>query len=468
MTIITKIDIDSEKLNIEYKGSTPGAAPAPAPAGDTVIMSYYGQWNIYDGKFPVPSYATAKADIYDKITHLAYGFMGFNGTGDIGSWDSWADLAGPKYVYGKDFYDLLPVNGDDFPNYGSGYSINYPLTNQKFPSTSIIGSATEGQQFYRLAYAKYLKPDMKIIMSFGGWEYEGAGGTDKTWQSSTPPAQVFYNISQDPTILDKFVDNIVDLIKNYKFQIIEYENKYYPIPYTTPNGNVSSPTVHHEVIDRKLASGYSRVGEAYNLFSGIDVDWEYPSGCEQCSGCNGTSICPTGWAPTDEEKKKSYDGYASLLSKLKDKLPNPYFVSTTCGGDPSGITELVANPNIVSAFNTIDRISIMSYDFMNGNNIITHDSPLYKHTVGSKQWNTDAAVTNMLTKISPNKINIGIPYYGRFQYIEEDTLKTLGYIGGYLHKILQIKYLVVLQREHFRHVQNRLVQMYIRLIVVNN
>ena len=76
MTIITKIDIDSEKLNIEYKGSTPGPAPAPGPApeGDTVIMSYYGQWNIYDGKFPIPSYANAKTDIYNALSIWVYGF----------------------------------------------------------------------------------------------------------------------------------------------------------------------------------------------------------------------------------------------------------------------------------------------------------------------------------------------------------------------------------------------------------
>lgn len=426
MTQITKINIDKNNLNIEYKG----IGPTPPIEDGTVIMSYYGQWNIYDGKFPVPSYANAKTDIYDKITHLAYGFMGFNGTGDIGSWDAWADLAGPKYVYGKDFYDLLPVDSNSFPDWGQGYSVGYPFTKQKFPSTSIIGTPSEGQQFYRLAFAKYLKPDMKIIMSFGGWEYGGASA-DSTWDANTPPAQVFYNITQNPSIFTKFVDNIVDIIKNYKFQIIEYENKYYPIPYTTPNGNLSSPTVHPEVKDGNLENGYTRVGSPFSLFSGVDIDWEYPSGCDQCAGCTGTtvrSVCPLGWTPSDVQK--SYDEYASLLSKLKDKLPSPYFVSTTCGGDPSGITELVANPNIATAFNKIDRISIMSYDFMNGNNIITHDAPLYKQKIGSKEWNTDAAVTNMLTKIQPKKINIGVPYYGRFQYIEEDTLKTLGYIGG--------------------------------------
>ena len=434
MTIeINKISIESNELNIEYKGEETKT--------DKVIMSYYGQWNGYIGKFPIPSYAAAKNDIYDKITHLAYGFMGFNENGDIGTWDFGADLGyypAPQgqNAYSTDFYKYLDVITEapqSFSKSSNGYKVGSPLNTHKFPTDSIIGNIQEAPQFYRLAYAKYLKPDLKIIISFGGWEY-GNALNDSKWPDSTSPSEVFYNITQYTEKLSKFVNNITDLIKNYKFQMIEFNNEYYPIPYTTPNGNLNSPTVHDEVINGKLADGYKRVGQPYNLFSGVDIDWEYPYGCDQCAKCTGTSItskCPGGWKPNDEELQKSYNGYSNLLSKLKTNLPSPYFVSTTTAGNPSDITKLVNQSNIVDSFKKIDRISIMSYDFMNGNNYITHDSPLYNQKIktdnGIIEWNTDSAVTNMLTKIDSNKINIGIPNYGRFQYIKNTTLQKLGY-----------------------------------------
>lgn len=429
MTQITSIQIDQNNLNIGYKG----ADPKPPSEDGTVIMTYYGQWGIYVPKFPVPSYATAKTDIYDKITHLSYGFMGFNGSGDIGTWDTNADTAGSgTRAYGKLFYDNLFQKGSFVKAWSGLYSMSYPLDNQKFPSESIKGTSSQGQQFYRLAYAKHTNPNMKIIMSFGGWEYASAS-PDSTWDADTPPAQVFFNITQNSSIFNKYVNNVVDMIKNYKFQIIEYQSKYYPVPYITPNGNLNSPTVHDEVKNGKLADGYTRIGNPFNLFSGVDIDWEYPDGCGDCANCTSSDInsqCPGGWLPSSSDTEKSYEGYAKLLSTLKDKLGSEYFVSTTCAGDPSKINNLVSNTSVVNAFNKINRVSIMTYDFMNGNSYITHDSPLYKQVIGSKQWNADAAVQNMLQKVNPKKVNLGIPYYGRFQYIKDQTLTDLGYGGG--------------------------------------
>ena len=436
MTQITKINIDNNNLNISYKG----ADPKPPSEDGPIIMSYYGQWGIYVPNFPVPSYGSAKTDIYDKITHLAYGFMGFNESGDIGTWDFGADLGyypmpPTKYAYGDTLYtnmDVITQAPQSFSKAYNGYIVGTPLNSHKFPTSSIIGTVGESPQFYRLAYAKHTNPNMKIIMSFGGWEY-GNSHNDDTWDVDKPPTQVFFNITQNNTVLNKYVNNIVDMIKNYKFQIIEYQSSYYTVPYMTPNGNINSPKIHDEVINGKLADGYTRVGKPFNLFSGVDIDWEYPDGCGDCASCTGTSItdkCPGGWLPSSSDTEKSYEGYAKLLSTLKDKLGSEYFVSTTCAGDPIKIKDLVNNTSVVNAFNKINRVSIMTYDYMNGNSYITHDSPLYKQVYSNRQWNADAAVQNMLQKVNPKKVNIGVPYYGRFEYIEEKTLKDIGYGGG--------------------------------------
>ena len=73
-----------------------------------MIMSYYGQWSIYGGKFPVP----LKSSLYNDITHLVYGFMGFNDKGLLGSWDGWADFGnfnttGKNEPYGPQFINAF-------------------------------------------------------------------------------------------------------------------------------------------------------------------------------------------------------------------------------------------------------------------------------------------------------------------------------------------------------------------------
>ena len=443
MSIINKIEINNSDLIITHDGSSPGPSPSPSPtpspgpSSDKVIMAYYGQWDIYDGNFPVPSHVSAVADIYSKITHLAYGFMGFNSTGAIGTWDGNADLAVGTQEYGQDFYSKLHGDSGSFPNWGSGYSIGYPFQGQQFPTSTITGHPTNGAQFYRLAYAKYINSKMKIIMSFGGWEYNNAGTKDTTWISTEPPSQVFYKITQDDNTLTKFVNNIADMITNYKFQMFKHGTKYTPVPYSTPTGDINNPHINDNVISGELEAGYTRVGGVYSIFSGVDIDWEYPSGCGQCSSCTGmdpSTSCPDGWTPNASEKILSYNGYAKLLKLLKEKLPSPYYVSTTMGGDPGLLTDITNNQNIVDSYKLIDHVSVMTYDFMNGNNVVMHDSPLYNQTAntpgGILKWNADAGVKILLSKIPSTKINMGVPNYGRFQYIKDSTLIALGYTGG--------------------------------------
>ena len=60
------------------------------------------------GKFPVP----LKSSLYNDITHLVYGFMGFNDKGLLGSWDGWADFGnfnttGKNEPYGPQFINAF-------------------------------------------------------------------------------------------------------------------------------------------------------------------------------------------------------------------------------------------------------------------------------------------------------------------------------------------------------------------------
>lgn len=422
-TRITGLTISGSEIKIDYsKGEK-----------QRMIMSYYGQWATYGGKYPVPTDDLTK---YDKITHLVYGFMGFNNKGEIGSWDIGADLG--KYAqkntlsfqYDTDFYKNLYYKSTDVEGglatyNGTTISIAYPQTNIRYnDGTSNISN----YQFFNMAYVKYKKPNLKIMMSFGGWQY-GSAGPDATWDDLQPPAQVFDIIAGDSDKLAKFTKSIHNLITNYKFQMIQDDkNNYYPIVYSTPDPDDPSKAKTNPYLDSKYwtdnkNSNYTLKGKPYSLFDGVDIDWEYPTGCDSCAGCvDGTltkGYCPRGW--TSSNPTKSIDNYGTLLSTFKNLLPNNV-VTTTNPGDYRTIDKLCKSSKVNEAFNKIDAVSIMSYDFMNGNNFLTHDSPLYNQKIGSTDWNTDTAVKIFENHNIPlSKINIGIPFYGRFQYITKST-----------------------------------------------
>lgn len=433
-TQITGLTLTNDKITINYSKGIK----------EKMIMSYYGQWATYLAKYPIPVIDLTK---YDNITHLVYGFMGFNNKGHIGTWDTGADLGNyaittePLYLYDTDFYRNLyyyKENGEIIEGGLVKSNENIQLTwpgnqDQNKFSDNMEYSNTTRNQFFNMAYVKFKKPHLKILMSFGGWQY-GSAGADTTWDSSQPPAEVFNIICSNSTKLTKFTSSIYNLITHYKFQMIYDGTYYYPIVYSTPDPDDPSKAKINPYLDVKYwvdnkNGNLTLKGTPYSLFDGVDIDWEYPTGCNSCAGCkDGTSTagyCPDGWEITGTELSASINNYGTLLSTLKNLLPNN-IVTTTTPGDPREIESFCTSAKVIAAFKKIDAVSIMSYDFMNGNNILTHDSPLYSQKIGSVNWNTDSAV-KILKKyeIPYSKINIGIPFYGRFQYITKSIFDQI-------------------------------------------
>ena len=166
---------------------------------------------------------------------------------------------------------------------------------------------------------------------------------------------------------------------------------------------------------------------AFHLFDRADIDWEYPTGCGNCAGCGGVGgACGDGWTPTTQQRSPYY--YAKLLTTLKNRL-GKLEVSTTTPGGPSNIADILSGgPDVAKAYNTIDHVNIMSYDFMIGKSYATHDAPLKNLQVdtsgGLVKWNADATVKILIAAgVPPSKISLGAPYYGRFQYISSDDAK---------------------------------------------
>ncbi|KAJ5139480.1 Glycoside hydrolase superfamily [Penicillium atrosanguineum] len=122
--------------------------------------------------------------------------------------------------------------------------------------------------------------------------------------------------------------------------------------------------------------------DQYGL-DGIDVDWEHPA---------------------DPQQGKDY---VRLLAKLREALPAPQYVVATCL--PAGLWAL-RNIDLSAAQKYLDMINLMAYDFAGPWGSETgHQAQLYGTPTSGY-----SAVDYVLTQgVSPRKVILGVPVYGR-------------------------------------------------------
>ena len=222
---------------------------APVPATSKMLMAYYGQWTTYLGR-QIP----LTQNPLKKITHLAYGFMGFNNKGEIGSWDYLADfgyLGVVRSGYGSSFFNEITAAGLKWTA-DSTKSLQHTALKNFFNLSGATKSPTT-YNFYRLGFAKLINPKLKIIMSFGGWEYQSGGKPDMSWADGLEisPAQVFYEIASDQYKLTNFCTQIKNFIENFKFVILkdhsvaDGSNNITVVPYQNLNsdGTAAATTI---------------------------------------------------------------------------------------------------------------------------------------------------------------------------------------------------------------------------------
>lgn len=155
-----------------------------------------------------------------------------------------------------------------------------------------------------------------------------------------------------------------------------------------------------EVKRQTFAQSCVSLLQTYN-FDGIDLDWEYPGYAEH----NGTPADKVNFTLLLQAVRTAIDTYGTSIGKQ-------FLLTAAVSSSPSNAANVEWN-NVTPL---LDMINLMSYDYFGAwDPISNHNSPLYQPAVGDAAFNLNAGFL-MLTNtysVPPNKINIGVAFYGR-------------------------------------------------------
>ncbi|EED94417.1 hypothetical protein THAPSDRAFT_261895, partial [Thalassiosira pseudonana CCMP1335] len=142
----------------------------------------------------------------------------------------------------------------------------------------------------------------------------------------------------------------------------------------------------------------------YYGFDGIDIDWEYP-GYTAHSGTPADTV-----------------NFTKMLGAIRAALD----ILTRTTGKEYGLTaalpcnpDHIANLEVSNLISILTEFNLMSYDFHGAWDSVTGvNAPLYPQGFGNDEFSIDRCVNNyMALGVPREKINIGLPFYGRsFKY----------------------------------------------------
>jgi GH18 family chitinase len=318
----------------------------PDPGQPAQRVGYYTSWSTYANAFYPKNLDTE--GIASKLTILNYAFENIDPTNLTCMEANKASSNDENSTDGND------GSSDAYADYQKEYTSD----------TSVDGSSDTWNQplrgnFQQLKELKAKYPNLKILVSLGGWTY----------------SKYFSDAAATDASRKKFVSSCINMyIKGNLPQIGD-----------DPAGGT---------------------GVAAGIFDGFDIDWEFPG---SNSGHLGNHV-------------SAQDGanYTALLNEFRtelDALGGPHHTLTAAL--PAGPTE-INQLNIPSVANALDLGDVMTYD-MHGafetNGPTNFQAPLYD-TPASPAFGTaftvNDAITHYLNGGYPAaKLTLGVPFYGR-------------------------------------------------------
>ncbi len=330
---------------------------AQAATSGGVKFAYFTQWGIYGNTFYPKNVDTS--GMAGKIDFMQYAFANIdpvNKTCFEANSAASQDESNPNAGDGA---------GDVFADYQKSYDA----------STSVDGVADVWNQpiagnFNQLKKLKAKHPNLKILISIGGWTY----------------SKYFSDVAASDAARKKFVTSCVDMFIK---------------------GNLPA------------LGGYGGAGTGAGIFDGIDIDWEYPGSPGGHAGNHYTAADKQNFTLLLAELRSQLDAYGSSAGKKM------YLTAAV----PAGQDKIkYIETNKVGQY--LDYANAMTYD-MHGafENTTNLQDPLYSSPSdptsvagGTGKYSVDAAITAWTTGdaqygipggFPASKLTLGYPLYYR-------------------------------------------------------
>ena len=303
------------------------------PPGAYEKVGYFAQWGIYGRNFQVKSMDTLGQA--SKLTTINYAFGNVN-------------------AQGRCFMVNQAGQGDAYADYQKGFDA----------ATSVDGVADTWDQplkgnFNQLKELKAKHPNLKVLISLGGWTY----------------SKYFSDAALTPASRQALVSSCIDL----------YLKGNLPVFGGEPAGGP---------------------GSAFGVFDGIDIDWEWPGS----EGNVGNVIRPQdkqNFTLLLQEFRRQMTAYGATVGKS-------YKLTAFLPADPAKITAGIEVPQVFSA---LDWGTIQGYDFHGAwENTTNHQGNLYAAAgdPAPVKFSGDLAISTYLSRgAAAKKLLLGVPYYGR-------------------------------------------------------
>jgi chitinase len=339
--------------------SAQGAAPKVSSGG--LKIAYYDQWSIYQNAFYIKNLDTE--GIAGKLDYLIYDFENIDPT-NLTCFE--AEHATDPDPAGENDPNAGDGGGDVDADYGKTFTADQAVNGQADTYGQLAGN------FHQLQELKAKYPNLKILLSIGGWTY----------------SKYFSDVAATAASRQKFVSSCVNMFIK---------------------GNLP-PDPDYGVTPA--------AGAIAGLFSGFDIDWEYPG---SSAGHLGNHY---GAADTAN--------FTALLGEFRSELNaagSGYALSAALPGGQDKIAKIQTNQ--IGQYLTFG--DAMTYD-MHGawdtTGPTNFQDPLYPSpsdpsnpiSPGTEKYNTDSVVKDYLSGSSAygipggfpaSKLTLGVPFYYR-------------------------------------------------------
>ncbi|QWF83942.1 glycosyl hydrolase family 18 protein [Amycolatopsis sp. CA-230715] len=338
-----------------YDNASPASAALSVTTTDVVSgyakVGYFVQWGIYGRQYFVRNLETTGAA--SKLTHLNYAFGNIDPV-------NLTCLGGVTKGTTADPQD--PSQGDGAGDAEADYS--RPMS----AAQSVDGVGDTGWENLRGNYNQLKKlkakhPDLKVLISLGGWTY----------------SKYFSDVSATDASRKKFVSSCVDMYLK---------------------GNLP------------VYNGAGGPGTAAGIFDGFDLDWEWP-GAEGHAGNHVNPADKANFAALMTEFRRQVDELGAQNGKR-------YQLTAFTPADPA---KIAVGWDLPKAAQSLDIFNVQGYDFHGSGsdnswepNRTGHQGNLYPDPDDPYPFHFSVEDTvNAYTSagINPRKLTLGLAFYGR-------------------------------------------------------